>query len=368
MNKLIFASTKDSDMRYAVKTPITSSFFYIETRGKKIVFFDKRDLGILRSDLKIKEIPLESLIEETKKLKFSTSDRNKLAYCVFKKYGLVGKKVKVPIHFPLDIADFLRKKGVKLVPTFPFFPKRARKTKEEIKYIQENLTHTKMAFRIIENILRQSKIKKNRIYYQNRILTSEFLKQEAEKALIEKGMFDLLGMIISAGRQTTIPHHAGAGPILPHRTIICDIFPRHRKSGYFADMTRTYVKGKPSVEIEKMYAAVLKAQLTAIKKIRAGASAKKIYNLAAEIILKEGYHVGETGFTHGLGHGVGLDIHEKPSLKPNSEDILEAGNIITIEPGLYYPRVGGVRIEDMILVTKTGCKNLTNYPKKLAIA
>jgi Xaa-Pro aminopeptidase len=116
-----------------------------------------------------------------------------------------------------------------------------------------------------------------------------------------------------------------------------------------------------------MYAAVLKAQLAALKRIRAGVSAKEIYDAAADVILKNGYHVGETGFIHGLGHGVGLDIHEKPSLKANLEDILEAGNVITIEPGLYYPNVGGVRIEDMVLVTKTGCKNLTNYPKKLVV-
>jgi len=116
-----------------------------------------------------------------------------------------------------------------------------------------------------------------------------------------------------------------------------------------------------------MYNAVLKSQLAAIKKIRAGIGAKEIYDVAKDSILKAGYEVGEKGFIHGLGHGVGLDIHEKPSLKPHSEDVLEAGNIITIEPGLYYPKVGGIRIEDMVLVTKTGCKNLTNYPKSLII-
>lgn len=367
MPKVIFASTKDSDMRYAVKTPITSSFFYIETRGKKYALLDKVDLGIIPKNLRIKSVPLNPLSLEVKKLKFRTSDRNKLAYAIFKKYKLLDRRVEVSIHFPLDMADFLRKYGAKLTPTFPFFPERAVKTKGEIGYIKEGLTHTKSAFRVIENVLRRSKIKKNRIYYRNKILTSEFLKQEAEKALIEKGMFDLLGMIISSGEQTAIPHHTGTGPILPHQPIVCDIFPRHRASGYFSDMTRTYVKGKPSSEIQRMYMAVLKAQLAAFKKIHAGVSAKEIYDTAAEVILKNGYHVGDSGLVHGLGHGVGLDIHEKPSLKPHSEDILEAENVITIEPGLYYPEIGGVRIEDLILVTKTGCQNLTNYSKRLAI-
>jgi Xaa-Pro aminopeptidase len=408
MNKtrFIFSSTRDSDMHYAVKTPITSSFFYLENHGKKYAFLDRVDLGIIPKKAKVKSVLINPLSEEAKKLRLKTTDRNKLAYFILKKYQLLRNKIEVPTHFPLDMADFLRKNGAKLTPTFPFFPERAVKTKEEIGFIKESLAHTKMAFRIIENILRKSKIRGNRIYFRNNILTSEFLKQEAEKALIEKGMFDLLGMIISSGQQTAIPHHSGAGPIRPHQPIVSDIFPRHRASGYFADMTRTFVKGNPSQEIQKMYDAVLKAQTEAIKKIRAGASANKIYEVAAEFILENGYHVGEKlaphqfktqnmniqknsgeavssavcrsienmngtgaeGFIHGLGHGVGLDIHEKPSLKPHSDDILQAGNVITIEPGLYYPGTGGIRIEDIVLVTKTGYINLTNYPKKLVIS
>jgi Xaa-Pro aminopeptidase len=364
-------------MHYAVKTPITSSFFYIEVgksskggpaSGGKYALLDRVDFGTIPKKTKIKSVLLNPLSAQAKKLRLKTSDRNKLAYYILKKYGLLNKNIEVPIHFPLDMADFLRKNGTKLTPTFPFFPERAVKTEEEIGFIRESLAHTKLAFRIIESILRKSKIGEKRIYFKNKILTSEFLKQEAEKALIEKGMFDLLGMIISAGKQTAIPHESGTGPILPHQPIVCDIFPRHRKSGYFADMTRTYAKGKPLPEIQKMYNAVLKAQKAAMEKIRAGSRAEGIYDVAANVILEQGYDTGEIGFVHGLGHGVGLDIHEKPSLKPRSEDILKAGNIITVEPGLYYPGIGGIRIEDIVLVTKNGSKNLTNYPKNLVIS
>ncbi len=372
--RFMFASTRDSDMHYAVKTPITSSIFYLEKGKNRFAFLNKVDFGIIPKKAGIVSVPLDSFAEAAKKLKLKTSDRNKLALTILKKYKLVGKEVEVPIHFPIDMADFLRKNGAKLTPTYPFFPARARKTKEEIIFIEECLAHTKLAFKVIENILRKSKISARggsalgrKVYYKNKILTSEFLKQEAEKALVEKGMFDLLGMIISTGKQTAIPHHDGAGPILPHQPIVCDIFPRHRKSGYFADMTRTYVKGKPMPEIQKIYDAVLAAQRAAMKKIRPGVPAKEIYDAAAELILRAGYDIGERGLVHGLGHGVGLDIHEKPNLKPNSEDILEAGNVITVEPGLYYPNLGGVRLEDMALVTKTGCKNLTNHPRRLII-
>ena len=367
MIKVIFASGSDSNMRHAVKTNVTSSFFFIDKGKKKYAFLDKRDFGISRKNRMIAEIPLEPIWEEAKLLKHKTADRNRLALILFKKYGLLRKKVEVPVNFPLDMADFLRKNGAKLVPIFPFYPERAVKSQREINHIKENLKNTRRAFRKIEEILKASKISGNKIFYSGKILTSEFLKQEAEKVLIETGMFDVQGMIISSGKDSAIPHHHGTGPIKPHQPIVCDIFPRHRKSGYFADMTRTYVKGKPSPEIQKMYSAVLKAQTVAMKKIRAGVSAKEIYHIAADMITKNGYHVGEAGLVHGLGHGVGLDIHEKPSLKPDSGDILEAGNVITIEPGLYYPKIGGVRIEDIVLVTKTGHKNLTSYPKRLII-
>jgi len=368
MAKFIFASTQDSDMRYAVKVNIPSSFFYLEKGKKKYIFLNRLDFGIFsfrRSNFC--QIPLEPLAQEAPKLPFKTSERNKIAYLILKKYGLLKRKIEVPTHFPLDMADFLRARGAKLTPTFPLFPERARKTRAEVDYIQESLNQTKKAFRLIEDILCRSRIKNNRIYFQNKILTSEFLKEVVEKALFEKGMLDSLGMIISSGAQTAIPHHPGKGPIFPHQPIICDIFPRHRKTSYFADMTRTYVKGKASLEIQKMYAAVAKTQREIMKKIRPGISAKEIHNLASEIVLKEGYDVGEKGLVHGLGHGIGLDVHEKPSLKSLSEDILEEGNVITIEPGLYYPKIGGVRIEDIVLVTKNGGKNLTNYPKRLVI-
>lgn len=285
--KLIFASTLDSDMRYAVKTKITSSFFYLEigksskdgsAAGGKYALLDRVDLGIIPKKAKIISVPLNPLSVEAKKLKFKTSDRNKLAYYILKKYGLMGKTVEVPIHFPLDMADFLRKYGAKLIPTFPLFPGRAVKKKEEIGYIKESLAHTKLVFQTIENILQKSKIRGNSIFFKKKVLTSEFLKQVAEKTLFERGMFDVLGMIISSGAQSTVPHHAGSGPILPHQPIVCDIFPRHRKNGYFADMTRTYVKGKPSLEIQKMYNAVLKAQNAVMKKISAGISAKEVCN------------------------------------------------------------------------------------------
>ena len=367
MPKLLFASSRDSDMHYAVQTPNMGAFFYLEIGKKRIAFLDKREMGLLSRKSNVRSIALESFLAEAKKLKFRTTDRNKIAYVILKKYGLLKRRINVPIHFPLDMADFLRKYGAKLISTHPFFPKRSLKTKKEISYIKDSLDHTKSAFKIIEYVLRNSKIRRNRIYFKNKILSSEILKQEAEKALIEKGMFDLLGMIISTGVQTAVPHHDGTGPILPHQPIVCDIFPRHRKSGYFADMTRTYVKGKPSEKIERMYKTILRAQQASFKKIRAGVSAKEIYEKAADIVVKSGFDIGETGFIHGLGHGVGLDIHEKPNLKPSSEDILEAGNVLTVEPGLYYPEAGGVRLEDMVLVTKKGCINLTNYPKKLVI-
>jgi Xaa-Pro aminopeptidase len=132
-------------------------------------------------------------------------------------------------------------------------------------------------------------------------------------------------------------------------------------------MTRTYSKGKPSEKVQKIYKTVLKAQETAIKKIKPGIKASEIHQVCVDIFLKAGYDVGNKGFVHNTGHGIGIDIHEKPYLSKSSEDVLRKGMIFTVEPGLYYSGLGGVRIEDDVLVTEKGCENLTNYPKQFII-
>ncbi|MGE5629853.1 MAG: M24 family metallopeptidase [Caulobacteraceae bacterium] len=133
-------------------------------------------------------------------------------------------------------------------------------------------------------------------------------------------------------------------------------------NGYCSDMTRTVFIGKAPERHRKIYDIVLKAQLEALKGIKPGVTGKSVDKIARDIITKEGY--GEY-FGHGLGHGVGLAIHEDPRLSILGDNILEAGMIVTDEPGIYIPDFGGVRIEDLVLVTETGCMTLSKSPKEL---
>jgi Xaa-Pro aminopeptidase len=370
MIKMIYANTRNSDMFYAVKMKIPDAFFYIETDKKSYVFLDHRELKVFEEKNKNKNIEavlLNDFIEKVEKIENKIPINHKLAELLLKKFSQKNEEIQVPNSFPLDLADFLKSRGFGIKPILDFFSKRIIKDIEEIKEIKKSIKLNRLAFKRIEKILTDSVIKEDKIFYKDKILTSEFLKQEVELLLFKKGMIAPEGIIVSSGEQAVIPHHSGSGPIKPHQTIICDIFPKNRESGYYADMTRTYSKGKPSEKVQKIYKTVLKAQETAIKKIKPGIKASEIHQVCVDIFLKAGYDVGNKGFVHNTGHGIGIDIHEKPYLSKSSEDVLRKGMIFTVEPGLYYSGLGGVRIEDDVLVTEKGCENLTNYPKQFII-
>jgi Xaa-Pro aminopeptidase len=172
--------------------------------------------------------------------------------------------------------------------------------------------------------------------------------------------------IVSCGMDTAIPHMTGTGPLLADEPIIIDLFPVHEKSGYYADMTRTFVKGKPSQEIFEMYTTLREAKQLAISRVKSGVSGAGLHQLVVDFFKEHGYDSDTRGFVHNLGHGVGLQIHELPTIGPAGKK-LRAGNVITIEPGLYYPGIGGVRLEDIGAVTKTGFDKFTAFPEDLII-
>ena len=168
--------------------------------------------------------------------------------------------------------------------------------------------------------------------------------------------------IVSCGEDTAIPHMTGTGPLRADEPIIIDLFPVHEKSGYYADMTRTFVKGEPSPEILEMYTALREAKQLAISRVKSGVSGADLYQLVVDFFKERGYDSDTRGFVHNLGHGVGLQMHELPTVGPSGKP-LETGNVITIEPGLYYPDIGGVRLEDIGAVTKKGFDNFTSFSR-----
>src|SRR3989344_4429510 len=348
MPKVLYASSQNSDVKYATSIHVADVFFLFEIENKKYAFVDQREFGIFEEQNKDKTL--------TPILIDNVLDAKNLALKICKEHNL--RELEVPTHFPLDIADFLRSKEIELIVKNPFYPERAIKNADEISKIKDAIDRTKYAFRRIEEILREAKIKNDAVVFNGQILTSDFLKHEADRVLLQVDMMSASGLIISCGAQTAIPHHEGHGPIKPHQPIICDIFPMHRATGYYADMTRTYVKGTPSGKMLKIYETVKKSQEASIAAVRPGIACKEIHQICAEKLPE---------LIHGTGHGVGLDIHEPPFLNARSEEVLEVGNVITIEPGLYDADRGSTRLEDIVVVTPDGCRNLTNYTKELLI-
>jgi len=177
--------------------------------------------------------------------------------------------------------------------------------------------------------------------------------------------------IIACGLQAVDPHNEGAGPLKANEPIVMDVFPQHVQSRYVADITRTVVKGKASDKVRRMFEAVKEGQEIAYRLIRDGVDGSTVHRAILDYFESLGFHTGEQGgrmqgFFHGTGHGVGLEIHEPPRISPR-RDILKTGMVVTVEPGLYYTDAGGMRIEDMIVVTKDGCRCLNQAPKVLEV-
>ena len=368
MNKLVYANTKNSDLLYFLKMNIADPFFFLENKKGTFVFLDSREFGVFNEknkNPKISAILLDPIISDLQ-LSNNYSLFN-LAKEIINKYG-DGNKLIVSDDFPISLFMSFKDSGCDILVDNDLFFDRKVKNETEINFIKENLNKTKKTFSLIEEILEESIIKKDYLYYQNDYLTSEYLKEMVSQFLFKEKMFSSEGIIISSGVQTSMPHHPGSGKILANQPLICDIFPRSLKNNYFADMTRTYVKGKASNELKNIFNAVLKVQEEMISEIKAGENGKYFYNLACQKFNNLGFSSSkDDGFVHGLGHGLGLDVHEGPYLNKLGNDILINGNVVTVEPGLYYKNIGGVRIEDVVVIKDDSCENLTNYPKVLEI-
>ncbi|MCR5183413.1 MAG: Xaa-Pro peptidase family protein [Opitutales bacterium] len=298
-----------------------------------------------------------------------------LAAALIKRYG--GKAFMVPPDFPAAVYDKLLKLGIDVVVGgSPFFPNRVIKTAEEIQWLREGNRASCAGFRAVERVLKESTINRaGYVVYQGRVLTSERLRLEIEKACLDFGGINLEGVIAAAGVQGTDCHCAGFGPIKANELIVCDIFPRITGTGYWGDMTRTYLKGKASPAQKKLVADVKKAHDRAMANVKPGAICYDIHMDVVNYFKELGYKTEivngvPTGFFHGLGHGVGLDVHEAPNLggRAVQKTPLKENMVVTIEPGLYYPEIGGCRIEDSCLVTADGCEPLAKHPYKWEIA
>lgn len=283
------------------------------------------------------------------------------------------ESVAVPNRFPVGVADGIREQGVTVEPGSDDVVQTIRATKmdEEIEAIREAQSANEAAMRTAERLLVDASVEDGVLVHGGEPLTSERVKQEIEMTLLRNGC-SLDETIVACGESAADPHDRGSGPLEAGETIIVDIFPRNKESKYHADMTRTFVKGAPSDEAMARYEVTEEAVTAAFDVLEPGATGADVHNAVCDVYEDAGYATfrsddsTETGFIHSTGHGVGLDVHELPRLSPSGEE-LEPGHVVTIEPGLYDPDVGGVRIEDLAVVTEDGYENLTDYPKQFVV-
>lgn len=282
--------------------------------------------------------------------------------------------VEVPFDFPVLYADILREAGIKIIcGETAFFPERNTKSPEEIAYITAGLRAAEAAELRVAEILSASIINADRtLSWQGRQLTSELLRFEIDVTLLRHGG-NATSTIVAGGPQGAQPHNIGNGPLYANEPIVVDIFPRMNATGYWGDITRTFVKGQAPALVKKAFKAVLTARDEAKKIIRAGLKACDANDLAVRILSEHGFvtgrnEQGDFGFIHSLGHGVGLEIHEFPRLSRFNDAPLQVGQVVTVEPGLYYPEWGGIRLEDMVVVEENGCRCLNQIETVLEIA
>jgi Xaa-Pro aminopeptidase len=270
----------------------------------------------------------------------------------------------VPPDFPLGLADRLRAAGVELRPELEVFQLRRRsKSGSEIEGIRRAQRAAEAGMRAAAQLLRGA----------DGPLTSERLKSAVAAEFLAHGCtFD--EFIVSHGPQSAVGHEGGSCEILPGEPIVIDIWPRDAESACYADMTRTFVVGEQPERLVEYHRLCREALERTIAATRPGVSGRALHDIACEVFEAAGYPTQRTkdpaepleqGFMHGLGHGIGLEVHEAPAVGMLGRDELVAGDVVTLEPGLYLPGWGGCRLEDLVLVTEDGAENLTDFPYDL---
>lgn len=365
---LLYADTERSaDTLYFGRVNVPDAFVAFGLRGKKYAVVSALEFGRVKKTSDFDRVlPLETYVQRARELwPQRTIGAAEVIFLVAKEFKQT--RFTVPDDFPAGIFDKLFELGLDLeIASGALFPEREIKTPAEAEAIREGNRLSALGFAAAEKILRTSKISGRKLFHRGRLVTSELLKFAIEVAILEAGGVSS-NTIVAGGDQACDPHERGSGPIRPHELIIVDIFPRVTATGYHGDMTRTFLRGRASEAQRALVAAVRAAQLAALKQVRAGANGRDVHRSCVDVFAARGYETkrstsGSVGFFHGTGHGLGLAVHELPRMSGAIDYTLLKGSVVTVEPGLYYPGLGGCRIEDVVQVTDHAAKLLSRYP------
>ncbi len=363
---LLYADTQsNSDMLYFGRVEVHDPFIAFGARGKKITAQSALEFGrVKRTGSFDTVLPLETWREQARARFGADAGVAGIIACLARAHKI--RRFRIADDFPAGLYLKLKKAGLRLdFANGPLFPEREIKTAVEAAAIREGNRLAAVGYVTTEKILRAATIKGRTLLHRGQVLTSEALRFALEVAIKEQGG-EARDTIVAGGDQACDPHERGTGPLRPHQLIIVDIFPRVLKTGYYGDMTRTYLKGRASEAQRKLVATVRDAQRAAIRMIRAGIDGQDVHELVNFVFSRAGYETrrgraGSVGFIHGTGHGLGLAVHEPPRLSSVACK-LKAGSVVTVEPGLYYPGLGGCRWEDVVQVTALAPRLLSHHP------
>jgi Xaa-Pro aminopeptidase len=359
---VIYASSRDADMRYMTHFTTSDPFvFFKKPKEKGVIIVSQMEIGRASREA------TAAVITRTQAGLPDILKTEKDPYRATAKMiaGQVGKKILVPPDFPIALANTLSEYCTILVDKGTVRLMRAKKSKNEILLMKNVQRATEKAMDLAVSLIKKASVKKGTLYVNKKPLTAEYIKFSMHRLLLQHRC-SAVDTIVSCGEETAIPHMTGTGQLKAGVPIVIDLFPVEEISGYYADMTRTVAKGEPSTEILEMYNALREAKRLGISRVKSGVSGADIHQDVVDFFKDKGYESNLRGFVHNLGHGVGLQVHELPTVGPAGK-ALASGNVITIEPGLYYPGIGGVRLEDIGVVTKKGFENFTVFPEELIV-
>lgn len=359
----VLVDSKGSEILHRAGITAPDSFIYIAPEGQApTVFFDAREYDVQLQKIQL----LQNGVRVERLEPYVGKTFSETLISLLKKYAI--SEAKVSENMPFIFARAIEEAGIR-ISIHDFESERDLKTEIELQSMIAAQRVNESAFDLAYNILSESVIRGKNIYYAENILTSEYMKYRIQTHLLEQGYSCPEGIVVASGDQTARPHDEGNGSMLAHESIIIDIFPRSEQTGYFADMTRTFVKGKPKKNLEELFVAVQEVQKEIADSISIGEVCSSVHARTVAAFQKRGYPTSpEKGFMHGTGHSLGLSVHEGPRLNAVCDRIIEPGMALTVEPGLYYPGIGGVRIEDVVVFHLDSTKeNITQFNKPLYI-
>lgn len=363
---LLFADTdKSADQLYFGRVQVPDAFVAFECKGKRIAVVSALEFNRVKTESRFDRVLALETVAKQARQQFQC-DRPSPAQVIvslMQKYAI--ERFRIPSDFPSGVALELMEYKVPLsVAQGLLFPEREFKEEHEANEIARANAVAAECFREIERILHEARVKKGILYYDGKQLTAEYLKAVIGQVCLTHDA-ERNNPIVACGDQACDPHCRGSGLIYAQQLIIVDIFPRLH-TGYHGDMTRTYLKGKATPEQRKLVETVLTAQQRSLNSICAGTHAREAYDEVVHYFQKSGYKTHKqngvnVGFFHGLGHGLGLEVHEPPRVNSAGKELL-AGQVVTVEPGLYYPGIGGCRFEDVLLIAEGKSRRLSEHP------